>query len=48
MKFLITGLILYFAYRTFLKPFLRLKDNNYYEPEDQINEGEYIDYEEVD
>lgn len=50
MKFLITAILIYFAYKTFVGPLLKLKDRNQnnFEDDSQINEGEYIDYEEVD
>lgn len=60
LKFLITGIIIYFIYQSFFKkPSLKEgQDNHRADPSDHIppssskrnndNEGEYIDYEEVE
>lgn len=50
MKFLITSILFYFAYKMFIKPLLRLKDKNQdnIKQNENVNEDDYIDYEEVD
>lgn len=47
-KFFIFSIILYFAYRTIIKPLLPPSSQDFYQEEDQIDDSEYIDYEEVD
>lgn len=48
MKFLVFSILLYFAYRTFVRPFLQLADKGKDDKVEIIDDSEYIDYEEVD
>lgn len=50
MKFLLTSILFYFAYKTFIKPLLKLKDENQKDvkQDKEVDEADYIDYEEVD
>ena len=47
-KLYIVSILLYFAYRTIIKPMLPSSKQNLYEEDDKIDDSEYIDYEEVD
>ena len=48
MKFLVFTILIYFAYRTFVRPFLQLKNRDVDDKKEIIDDSEYIDYEEVD
>lgn len=48
MKFLVVTILLYFAYRTFVRPFLQLKQREEDDKVEIIDDNEYLDYEEVD
>lgn len=47
-KFLTISLLLFYAYRIFVRPFLQLPNKEKFEQEQPIDDGDYIEYEEVD
>jgi len=48
MKFILFTILVYAAYSLFLKPFLRLGTRDNFSENTPDDEGEYIDYEEVE
>jgi hypothetical protein len=48
MKFFVFSILIYFAYRTFIRPFLQLKNGDVDDKVEIIDDSDYIDYEEVD
>ncbi|MGK0388947.1 MAG: hypothetical protein ACI94Y_001680 [Maribacter sp.] len=48
MKFFVISILIYFGYRTFVRPFLQLKNRDVDDNVEIIDDADYIDYEEVD